>query len=81
MARCPFCNEILEDDWVKKIGATLMGKTSGERKARGTASAAATKRWTLHDDLQKARDENLRLREQLKLSKTEEPPKKKKRVS
>jgi hypothetical protein len=47
MARCPFCNEILEDAWLKKMGATLMGKASGESKARGHGpmKAAAKKRW------------------------------------
>jgi hypothetical protein len=47
MARCPFCDEILSDDWVRKQGASLMGKKSGENKARTSeiAAAAATQRW------------------------------------
>lgn len=46
MAKCPFCNHILEDVWLKKIGATLMGKASGVSKARSNASSAADERWT-----------------------------------
>lgn len=47
MARCPHCNKILPDVWLKKMGASLMGKTSGASKARPHAvtSAAAKKRW------------------------------------
>jgi hypothetical protein len=45
MARCPYCDHILEDTWVKKIGASLMGKAGGANKARPSARAAAKKRW------------------------------------
>ena len=47
MSKCPYCDHILPDVWLKKIGATLMGKTSGENKARSTesASGAANQRW------------------------------------
>lgn len=45
MARCPKCGEILDDAWVKKAGATLMGKSGGANKARNNAQAAAKKRW------------------------------------
>src|SRR4029077_1777885 len=45
MAKCPYCDHILEDEWLKKVGATLMGKTGGAAKARPSARAAAKKRW------------------------------------
>ena len=47
MARCPHCDEILSDEWLKKMGATIMGKASGESKARtkGAAKGAAKTRW------------------------------------
>ena len=47
MARCPFCDHVLEDNWLKKMGATLMGKASGKSKARSRemTQAAANKRW------------------------------------
>jgi hypothetical protein len=41
MSRCPFCDTILPDAWVKKQGATLMGKASGQAKARSSAKARA----------------------------------------
>jgi hypothetical protein len=45
MARCPFCDHILRDAWVKRMGASIMGRTSGEKKARNNAKKAADKRW------------------------------------
>ena len=44
--RCPHCNEILSDDWVKRQGASIMGRSS-KRKGRSTevARANALKRW------------------------------------
>lgn len=45
MARCPHCGQILSDYWVKKVGASLMGKTGGKAKARNNAAAAAKARW------------------------------------
>jgi hypothetical protein len=46
MARCPFCNKVLRDDWVKREGASLMGKAAkGKRKKRHNAAEAAAKRW------------------------------------
>jgi predicted phage gp36 major capsid-like protein len=70
--KCPFCDHILEDAWVKKMGASLMGKASGESKARGhsVTSQAAAKRWSMRDQLLKAEAENKRLREQMKKKKT-----------
>ena len=67
MARCPFCNRVLADAWVKKAGSTLMGKT-GKRKARSSeiASAAANARWTVHRELSAAKEEIALLREQVK---------------
>ena len=49
MARCPHCNEILEDAWLKKIGATLMGKQGGSTKVRPRplARKAAKARWKM----------------------------------
>jgi hypothetical protein len=45
--RCPHCDGILSDDWVKKAGATLMGRASGASKARASKQmkAAAKVRW------------------------------------
>jgi hypothetical protein len=48
MAKCPMCGEVLEDAWVKKAGATLMGKSSSpgsKARSREAASSAARKRW------------------------------------
>jgi len=46
MARCPKCNEVLPDEWVKKEGASLMGKAAkGKSKRRRNAKAAARERW------------------------------------
>jgi hypothetical protein len=47
MPICPFCKKILPDDWVKRQGAALMGKASGQSKARSRAQAkaASRKRW------------------------------------
>ena len=62
--RCPYCDHVLEDAWVKKMGAALMGKASGEAKSRGSAVArgAAKKRWEVAD----LRAEIARLRAQVK---------------
>jgi hypothetical protein len=43
--RCPFCNAILDERWVRKCGASLMGKAGGAAKARSTAQSSALKRW------------------------------------
>jgi hypothetical protein len=47
MARCYHCGKVLEDAWLKRQGAALMGKASGERKARSPelARKAALARW------------------------------------
>jgi hypothetical protein len=47
MARCYHCGKILDDAWVKREGAALMGKASGEAKARSPelARKAALARW------------------------------------
>ena len=46
MAKCPFCNKTLNDEWVKKEGASLMGKAAkGKAKRRKTAGEAARLRW------------------------------------
>jgi len=63
MSRCPYCDKILPDDWVKHNGAALMGKARGKRKARISqkASRAALTRWGTG----KCTDEKtLRLREE-----------------
>jgi hypothetical protein len=44
MPKCPFCKKILSDDWVKREGAALMGKASGQSKARSRAQAKAASR-------------------------------------
>jgi hypothetical protein len=46
MAKCPHCQQILSDEWVKKEGASLMGKSAkGKAKRRKNASDAARLRW------------------------------------
>lgn len=46
MARCPFCHKILSDEWLKKEGASVMGRSAkGKRKARDNAKEAAKSRW------------------------------------
>lgn len=48
MARCPNCDCVLSDEWIKSEGASLMGKTAKGRRKRRTkelAQAAAEKRW------------------------------------
>jgi hypothetical protein len=47
MARCYHCGKVLDDAWLKREGAALMGKASGERKARSPelARKAALARW------------------------------------
>jgi hypothetical protein len=47
MARCYHCGAILSDDWIRKQGASLMGKKGGETKARTReqAKAAGKARW------------------------------------
>lgn len=67
--RCPVCDAVLEHAWVKKMGASLMGRSGrGESKARGsvTTTAGAIKRWTLSDELANAQAENELLREKIK---------------
>jgi hypothetical protein len=70
--RCPFCDAILDDDWVKKAGASVMGRVGrGEAKARSSkiTSDGAIKRWSLQDKLDAAEAENERLRKQLRKKK------------
>jgi hypothetical protein len=64
MSRCPFCNHILEDKWLKKQGASLMGKASGEAKARtrDQASAASRVRWDQEREKKKEEQEFTKLR-------------------
>jgi hypothetical protein len=47
MARCYHCGKVLDDAWLKRQGAALMGKTRGEAKARSpeVARKAALARW------------------------------------
>jgi hypothetical protein len=48
MARCPHCHQILSDKWLKREGASLMGKArSGAAKARSKekSTGAALLRW------------------------------------
>lgn len=70
--RCPHCDKILSDAWVKRAGATLMGMAAaGKSKARprGVAQAAAKKRGALYKELANAKTQNERLRKQLQKSK------------
>jgi len=45
MPKCPFCGHVLADAWVKRQGASLLGKARGASKARGNARQAANTRW------------------------------------
>jgi hypothetical protein len=47
MAKCYHCGKVLNDAWLKRVGAALMGKTKGIAKARSSelARKAALKRW------------------------------------
>ena len=47
MPRCYHCGEILSDEWIKKQGASLMGKTGGLTKSRGSKGGkkAADAKW------------------------------------
>lgn len=47
IAECPHCKKVLGEEWLKRAGASLMGKSGGRSKARGgtAMSAAAKKRW------------------------------------
>lgn len=47
MSRCYHCGEILSDEWVRKQGASLMGKKGGQAKARSSEQARAANkvRW------------------------------------
>jgi hypothetical protein len=46
MARCPHCNKILNDDWLRQVGARLMGRRGGVTKRRVTSGrVAAEARW------------------------------------
>jgi hypothetical protein len=43
--QCPHCGKVLDKKWLKKIGASLMGRAGGQAKARSGAKAAAQARW------------------------------------
>ena len=49
MSRCYHCGQILEDAWLIKEGASLLGRAGGRAKARTSeqARAAARARWGL----------------------------------
>jgi len=55
MIRCPHCHKVLSEGWLKKIGASLMGRSGGEAKARSekVARAAAQARWAKQKKLDK----------------------------
>jgi hypothetical protein len=54
MARCPHCDHILNDDWLRKVGASLMGKKGGSCKRRATSGkVAAQARWAKKKQLTK----------------------------
>jgi hypothetical protein len=48
LARCPHCDKVLSDDWIRENGASLLGRAGGRAKARNAeqARAAAQARWT-----------------------------------
>jgi hypothetical protein len=43
--RCPFCNALLDTFWVRRQGASLLGKAGGAAKRRFNAKQAAEARW------------------------------------
>lgn len=45
--RCPHCRRALDEEWLRKQGAALMGKKGGKTKARNSelARKAANERW------------------------------------
>jgi hypothetical protein len=52
MARCYHCGKVLKDDWLRKIGASLMGKKGGVTKKRVTSGRPAAKaRWSKKKEL------------------------------
>jgi hypothetical protein len=55
--RCPHCNHILSDAWLRKVGASLMGKVGGSVKRRRTSGkVAAQARWAKKKQLTKQQD-------------------------
>lgn len=56
MARCPHCDHILSDEWLRHVGASLMGKKGGACKRRVTSgSIAANARWAKKKQLTKSK--------------------------
>lgn len=47
MARCYHCGKVLSDDWIRKQGASLLGRKGGLVKARTSEQAreASRVRW------------------------------------
>lgn len=47
MSKCYHCGKVLSDDWIRKQGASLLGKKGGTNKARSReqAQAASRARW------------------------------------
>jgi hypothetical protein len=79
MAQCPFCKKILSDEWVKHEGAALMGKASGQSKARSRAQAKAASRarWLPSSiEIRKLEAEIERLKGREKNSRDSQPKKK-----
>jgi hypothetical protein len=58
MSRCPYCNHILKDEWLRSHGAAALGRAGGPAKARGAkqASDAAKERWRSERQWEKALD-------------------------
>lgn len=47
--KCYHCGKVLEDAWLRKAGASMLGRASGEAKRRSPTKArkAARKRWDM----------------------------------
>jgi hypothetical protein len=53
VTRCPHCRHALDEDWLRKQGARLMGRKGGKRKARNSDQArkAANERWARNKEI------------------------------
>jgi hypothetical protein len=45
MARCYHCGQVLDDEWMRKQGASLMGKKGGKNKTPDVKAKLVQARW------------------------------------
>jgi hypothetical protein len=45
MARCYHCGQVLDDEWLRKQGASLMGKKGGKNKTPDVKAKLVQARW------------------------------------